>query len=94
MFTFLQFIADHNGFNSLGRVFEVISIFQYQVTIFMVQYFQMKSSVVVLKGYNLWFTIEIISFYGYILSAILYIIENQIKSSLGMLNKVFIRDEY
>ena len=29
----------------------------------------------VFKGYNLWFTIEIISFYGYILAAMMYILE-------------------
>ena len=31
----------------------------------------------------MWFIIEILSFYGYILSAIYYIAESQIRSSLG-----------
>ena len=33
---------------------------------------------------NVWFLIEIMSFYGYIFSAIYYIAENQIRSSLGL----------
>ena len=36
----------------------------------------MEHDVVALKGYNLWFTIEIVAFYGYVAAAILYIIEN------------------
>jgi hypothetical protein len=38
--------------------------------------------------------IEILSFYGYILAAMLFILENQIKSSLGWLNKDYLRDRY
>ena len=38
-------------------------------------------------GINLWFIIEILSFYGYILSAIAFIFENTIKSSLGLLER-------
>lgn len=47
-----------------------------------------------MRGYHLWFTIEIISFYGYILSACLFIFESQILSSLGWLNKNAIQDQY
>lgn len=54
----------------------------------------MLHEVVELKGYNLWFTIEIIAFYGYVFSAILYIIENQVRSSMGILNKKYMKDEY
>jgi len=36
-----------------------------------------------LTGINTWFIIEILSFYGYILSAVLYILENSLKSSAG-----------
>lgn len=36
-----------------------------------------------LTGINCWFFIEIMSFYGYILSAWAFIFETQIKSSLG-----------
>ena len=54
----------------------------------------MTHDVLVLRGYNLWFTIEIVSFYGYILSAILYILERQLRSSLGKLSKDAIMDEY
>lgn len=37
-----------------------------------------------LTGINTWFIIEILSFYGYIMSAILFIFETSIRSSLGM----------
>ena len=39
-----------------------------------------------LTGINCWFFIEIMSFYGYILSAWAFIFETQIKSSLGWLD--------
>ena len=42
----------------------------------------------------MWFIIEILSFYGYILAAILFILENSIQSSLGTLDKTNIRDRY
>ena len=38
-----------------------------------------------MKGINLWFIIEIWSFYGYILSAVTFIIMNISRSSLGWL---------
>ena len=47
----------------------------------------MHSEVKELKGYNLWFTIEILSFYGYLFSAILFIFEYSISSSLGWIDK-------
>ena len=34
------------------------------------------------QGYNLWFEIEIIAFYGYILAAVIYILEWQFNSIL------------
>ena len=37
-----------------------------------------------MSGMNVWFIIEILSFYGYILSAMLFIIEHSVKSSMGM----------
>lgn len=40
-----------------------------------------------MSGMNVWFIIEILSFYGYILSAMLFIVEHSIKSSLGILVK-------
>ena len=40
-----------------------------------------------LIGLNGWFLIEIISFYGYILSAGVFILERSIKSSLGRIKK-------
>ena len=39
-----------------------------------------------LTGINCWFFIEIMSFYGYILSAWAFILETQIKSSFGWSN--------
>lgn len=47
-----------------------------------------------LSGINVWFIIEILSFYGYILAAILFIFENSIWSSLGKLNKTNMADRY
>jgi hypothetical protein len=38
-------------------------------------------------GINSWFIIEILSFYGYIVSAVFFIYEKQIKSSLGLIDK-------
>lgn len=40
-----------------------------------------------LTGINSWFIIEILSFYGYIVSAVFFIYEKQIKSSFGWINK-------
>jgi len=49
-----------------------------------------------LVGINAWLVIEILSFYGYILSAAFFIIERQIKSSMGLLDKrnTKLRDAY
>jgi hypothetical protein len=47
-----------------------------------------------LTGINTWFIIEILSFYGYLLSAIAFIVENSIKSSLGMLDKSHMQERY
>lgn len=47
-----------------------------------------------LTGINTWFIIEILSFYGYILSAFIFIFTIQIKSSLGWLNKEYLKDRY
>jgi hypothetical protein len=41
-----------------------------------------------------WFVIEIFSFYGYILAAILFIAENMIASSFGLLNKGDYKERY
>ena len=40
-----------------------------------------------LQGINAWFIIEILSFYGYIISAIFFITESSIRSEFGWLNK-------
>jgi len=37
------------------------------------------------SGINTWFIIEILSFYGYILSAIIFILTHSVKSSCGTL---------
>jgi hypothetical protein len=47
-----------------------------------------------LQGINLWFIIEILSFYGYILSAIAFIFENSVKSSLGILDRKCLKERY
>ena len=38
------------------------------------------------EGVNIWFIIEILSFYGYILAAVFFILINICKSSLGWAN--------
>ena len=47
----------------------------------------MNSTEKKLSGLNLWFIIEILSFYGYILSAMLFMLEHTVKSSFGWINK-------
>ncbi len=44
-------------------------------------------------GINTWFIIEILSFYGYIFSAIIFIIEMQIQSSLGNIKKEDVKNK-
>ena len=79
----------------LEKIFDTISIFQYQGTIFYAQYFQMNSNPESkLTGINTWFIIEILSFYGYILSAIAFIAESSIKSSFGMVDKSHMQERY
>jgi len=46
------------------------------------------------EGYNLWFQIEIVTFYGYQLAAILFILESTIRSNFGLMNKDHISDRY
>ena len=36
-----------------------------------------------LTGINTWFIIEILSFYGYIFSAVVYLFEHSMKSAMG-----------
>jgi len=43
---------------------------------------------------NLWFIIEIFSFYGYILSAMIFMFEHTVRSTLGYLDKCYIKDSY
>ena len=88
-------IFNQNGFYVLEKICDTISIFQYQATIFYAQWYQMQSGQETkLSGINVWFIIEILSFYGYILAAILFILENSIQSSLGILDKTNIKDRY
>jgi hypothetical protein len=47
-----------------------------------------------LTGINTWFIIEILSFYGYILSAIVFIFENSIKSSWANEKNPHLSDRY
>jgi len=52
------------------------------------------NSSVKLTGINTWFIIEILSFYGYILSAIAFIAENSLKSSFGLMDKTHLKERY
>lgn len=47
-----------------------------------------------MQGINVWFVIEIFSFYGYILAAIIYIAENMIASSFGLIDKSDHKERY
>jgi len=47
-----------------------------------------------MKGLNIWFIIEILSFYGYVISGMWFIAESQIKSSFGWLKKDKMEDRY
>lgn len=47
-----------------------------------------------LSGLNNWFIIEIMSFYGFIIGAALFILESQVRSSFGLLKKENMRDRY
>lgn len=72
----------------MGKTVDIISIFQYQATIFYAQRYQMSAcSSEKLRGINIWFLIEILSFYGYIFSAIIYILINICRSSFCVLKK-------
>ena len=77
IFTGLSLIANAYEYHVIEKIFDTISIFQYQGTIFYAQFFQMNSvQEFKLTGINTWFIIEILSFYGYILSAIAFIAES------------------
>ena len=54
----------------------------------------MNSHAKYFEGYNLWFQIEIVTFYGYQLAAILFILESTIRSNFGLMNKEHISDRY
>jgi hypothetical protein len=47
-----------------------------------------------LTGINTWFIIEILSFYGYILSAILFIFQTSLKSSFSKEKNASSADKY
>jgi hypothetical protein len=47
-----------------------------------------------LQGINAWFIIEILSFYGYIISAIWFIMENSVRSTFGWLDKTNLKERY
>ena len=81
---FVSMMATAKGWNVTSKLFDTFSIFQYQVTIFYAQYTQINSpSAVKLQGMNIWFIIEILSFYGYISSAMFYVMTHQILSIFG-----------
>jgi hypothetical protein len=47
-----------------------------------------------MSGLNLWFIIEILSFYGYIVSAVIFIFEQSLMSSLGYINKESVKERF
>lgn len=93
--TMLGTIANHNQWYVLEKVFDTVSIFQYQATIFYAQLFQtMSPEETKFRGINTWFIIEILSFYGYLFAAVIFIVETSLRSSMGMLNKTNMKDRY
>ena len=81
-------MAQKRGYHLVERAFNTMSIFYYQSTIFLAQHTQMSAN----EKYKMeneysWFIIEILAFYGYILSAVLVIIRNTIVSSCCGLKK-------
>jgi len=88
-------LADAKELYVLSKLFDTFSIFQYQGTIFYAQYYQMNSSPSQkLSGINVWFIIEILSFYGYILSAMIFIWIKAVESSLDWQNTSHMKMEY
>ena len=76
-FNIMSFLSSENGYNVISKTLDIVSIFQYQATIFYAQYYQMNSpQETKLTGINAWFVIEILSFYGYILGAVFFILEH------------------
>ena len=76
IFNAMSLICNKNDSYVMEKLFDTISIFQYQATIFYAQLYQMNSPLErKLVGINGWFMIEILSFYGYILSAMAFIFE-------------------
>ena len=73
IFNTLSYICDLKEWYAVSKCLDTISIFQYQATIYYVQNYQMNVEEGKMLGLNLWFIIEIMSFYGYILAAIIYI---------------------
>lgn len=84
LFNLLSFVCDRYGWNVMEKSFDIISIFQYQATIFIAQHYQMNSAPEKkMDGINTWFIIEILSFYGYILSAVIFVVQSTVRSTLG-----------
>lgn len=76
IFNAMSLLCNKNESYVMEKIFDTISIFQYQATIFYAQLYQMNSPTErKLVGINGWFMIEILSFYGYILSAMWFIVE-------------------
>ena len=94
LFRLLGFISHYYHYYSVEKVLDIHSIFCFQITIFYCQMHQMNSKAVFLEGYNLWFTIELLSFYGYMGAACLFILERAIRSSFGWINKELVSDCY
>jgi hypothetical protein len=87
IFGVLESKCADRDYRILEKLFQIISILQYQAAIFYAQFYQMNCKQGRLTGINTWFIIEILSFYGYILAAAVFSLTNSCKSSLGWLDK-------
>ena len=83
----LAYVCFTYNYRVVEKCLDTFAIFQYQATIFYAQFYQMNSITNRLTGINTWFLIEILSFYGYIFSAIIFIFTHSLSCSLGFTKK-------
>lgn len=89
-----SFFSNINGMYSMEKFMDVTGMFFAQSTMFYTVFHQLHNKSVLLQGYNLWFTIEILTFYGYMVGSIIYIFERAIRSNFGLLSKASVKDCY
>ena len=88
VFTILAKYCKKHEYYVIQKCFELTAIMYYQGVIFLAQYQQMNEEPKEkMNGINTWFLIEIFSFYGYIISAIILSIKHSLLSTFGLLER-------